>query len=81
MTAQILTPDPIPGIEKFWNQVDVTIPENLTDVLVTHSVGGSLTVDIAYRRDDQWILTGSDPDEIIDPVAWMVLPLAHKENI
>jgi len=48
-----------------WVPVESDVPPPLVDVLVVHELfEGQHTTDFAYRkRDGQWVLTGSDPDQ------------------
>lgn len=62
-----------------WTDVRVSLPEPLHDVLVVWSplTGEEPSVDIAYRLPDgRWVLTGSDPEQVIEPSYWMARPAA-----
>lgn len=64
-----------------WVPVESDVPPPLVDVLVVHELfEGQHTTDFAYRkRDGQWVLTGSDPDQEIQPSHWMHVPALPAE--
>lgn len=59
-----------------WVNVNDRLPPPLVDVLVAYEMSpGTHTVDQAYRkRDGRWVLTGSEPEDVIAPSHWMEVP-------
>lgn len=59
-----------------WVDVTLCLPVPLHDVLAAwRNDDGDPSVDVAYRRaNGEWVLTGSDPDVLIQPTHWMALP-------
>lgn len=60
----------------YWYDPDQYVPPPLDSVEVIWSACGLDPVrDTAYRRrDGQWVLDGSDPDMVIQPLAWTPKP-------